>query len=204
MESHVPQGPIDGSGRLILPLCPFAPVRWWTLAAEPNAVMDLGEHYPHQTLRNRYWILGPNGPHALTIPVRSQSGVPTPLKDIVLSEDTPWRRIHLGALRAAYSRSGLYMHLEDALRDLYEDLTITHLEQFSVRSLKVLEPLVRLPELKLSEHYVEALENDRDFRQVFGRQPVASLQEPYLQVFSDRFGFVDGLSILDRVMNTGR
>lgn len=187
----------------ILPLFPFGPVRWWQLASEKGACVDAGEHFVHQTLRNRYWILSPNGPQCLTIPVQGQKGIKFPVSKILLSEEIPWRRIHSGAIRAAYGKSAFYIHIIDELNDLFVDRSITTLCAFSLRTISLIEPFTgRLP-ATISEKYVQPAEGINDYRHLFGRTPVPSLQPAYPQVFSDRFGFVDGLSILDRIMNLG-
>jgi hypothetical protein len=187
----------------ILPLCPFPHPSWWKHARTPEAVVDVGEYYIHQTLRNRYYILGPNGVQVLTIPVVGQKGVKTPVRDIRIAEHGNWKREHLGALRAAYGKSAFYPFLEDQLRELYEVHAQDTLMAFSMKSIAVIGAVAGAIQPVISAMYVDCAEGDTDLRGLFRRPEQLPQGAAYPQVFADRFGYVGGLSVLDLVMNLG-
>jgi hypothetical protein len=176
---------------------------WWQHARIPEAIVDVGEYYIHQTLRNRYYILGPNGVQALTIPVVGQKGVKTPVHEIRIAEHGNWKRDHLGALRAAYGKSAFYPFLEEQLLELYEAHAQGTLMAFSLKSIAVIGTIAGAVQPEITTSYVECTEGDTDLRDQFRRPDQLPQNVPYPQVFADRFGFTEGLSVLDLVMNLG-
>ena len=64
------------SVRVILPLCPFPPIRWWRAALSDGAVLDAGEHYQKRSFRNRMVLMTANGVQTLTMPVERRGGLP--------------------------------------------------------------------------------------------------------------------------------
>jgi hypothetical protein len=188
---------------VILPLCPFPPAYWWKMAGSEEGITDAGEHYVHQSFRNRYRVLGPNGPVVLTVPVEGQKGFKIPVRDIRLSSHGSWRRVHFGTLRAAYGKSAGFEHLEGSLAALYEDTAIRFLADFSMRSLDICGELTGMPVFRFSESYVETTGECRDLRPLFRGEPAWPDPGPYPQVFSDRVPYTAGLSVLDLIMNLG-
>jgi len=188
---------------VILPLCPFPPPWWWKQVLEGNAVIDLGEHYVHQTLRNRFHILGPQGIQVLTVPVLGQRGKKVAAGSIRVSAHGKWQREHLGAIRAAYGKSAGYPHLEEALEGLYGDSGITLMADFSRRSISILSAWAGIDQPVFSETYLQPGLDDHDARPLFRRHGQLPALPAYTQVFADRMSHVAGLSLLDAAMNLG-
>jgi hypothetical protein len=59
-------------------------------------------------------------------------------------------------------------------------------------------------DLKISDQYIEASDNDLDLRPKQKKEDSTFVAEPYFQVFSDRMPFAENLSVLDLVMCEGR
>jgi len=185
----------------VLPTCPFPVPFWWKLAS--GATVDVGEHYQKQTYRNRYSVLGVNGPITLTIPVESQDGAKISTKDIRIAEHGSWRRIHLGTLRSAYGKSSFFPFVSDAIEALYKDISVRYVVDFNQRSVEILSGLLGPLTYSVSTEFIRAEDISRDCRGLFDpATPLPGLPS-YPQVFSDRFAYVSGLSVLDAAMNLG-
>jgi hypothetical protein len=162
----------------------------------------LGEHYTKQTLRNRFVLLGSHGPFAYTVRVKGQKGRKTPISHIELVDDE-WRRVAWRGLTAGYARSPYFEAYEATLHTLLMTRQ-THLTDFNAASLDFLLAAMEItPKHRYADRYVEINDALIDLRPDF--EPSASRLNalPYPQVFEDRFGFTQGLSGLDLVLNTG-
>ncbi len=157
-----------------------------------------------QTVRNRAFILSPNGIQTLTVPIEHTGGKKVPVSDIRISYAMDWVRQHLGALDSAYNRSAYYEFFRDdmyaAFRSKPEyllELNNTLLDLFNKK-------LNKVPRLQV------LLENAVDYRtlsNVDNADPVVLSAEnftSYTQVFSDRFEFKRNLSVLDLLAATGK
>ncbi len=183
----------------VLPLCCFPPIHWVVIALRANTIIDVHEHYVKQTYRNRFDLLGVNGKITLTIPVQGQKGVKTPFHEIQIA-DSSWRKLHLTTIRSAYGRAAFFEHYIDELEALFQSEQ-TKLQSFN---LDVLNWIVRcgIPmNIVLSTTHIESAAND--FRNAFEPSSDWPQMPSYPQVFSDRFAFVQNLSVLDLLMNKG-
>lgn len=184
----------------ILPLCAFPPVHWCAIAlANPFKIED-NEHYPKQTFRNRYEILSANGRQMLTIPVVGQKGIKTPVREIRISGET-WKKNHLSSIRSAYGRSAFYEYYEDELKQLF-DKKHSFLFDFNLKCFEWIIQKIPLNEFSFTGHF-ENWNEEIDFRNQFEPNVVWQVSKGYSQVFSDRFQFEGGLSILDVLFNLG-
>lgn len=81
------------------------PLAWWARAVAAGSVqVSVAGSWRRQTLMNRAWVKGPQGPFALTIPVvHPPHG--TPYAQVQIDWSKPWVRQWQGSLQAAYGRS---------------------------------------------------------------------------------------------------
>jgi hypothetical protein len=161
-------------------------------------------HYVKQTYRNRCQILTANGVMNLTIPVDKVSGEKVLDKDVRIS-DTDWQRVHWAAIESAYNNSPFFLYYSDDIRPLYEK-KFDFLLDFNLKLQDVIISLIGLDtNLVLTESYSEA--NDLDFREKlspkYKGEPLNITLKPYYQVFKEKFGFVENLSIYDLLFNMG-
>lgn len=165
-------------------------------AEEP--VIDLGEHFVKQTYRNRFEIAGPNDRQRLSVHIAGSKSNAETQQGKKLFDDG-WNRQMIRSLRTAYNSSAYYMHygaeLEDILTGSHPHLLHLNLELFNT-----ICDWLELDHFPTSESYVNG--DVRDLRDHFSK--VESTQIPvYRQVFDDRHGFLNNLSILDLVFNLG-
>jgi len=172
--------------------------------------LEAQEHYLKQSYRNRCRILSPNGVQALTIPVEQSLSLKTRIRDVRISEHGSWRHLHAQALRTAYGASPFFEYYADELLPFYER-RYSFLWDFNEELLRVLTRQLQLEvNWSATEEFADPAEEcpeTCDLRYVIHpkkRHSVAGLMRPpYYQLYQDRFGFVEELSILDLLFEMG-
>lgn len=178
-----------------LPLHCFPNIHWLSQAIEPDVVIDIHEHYEKQTLRNRFEILGVNGRLSLTIPIAGQKGEKVAMKDIRIADNT-WRKTHLTSIRSAYGRAAFFEFYFDEIASLFMGKQ-QFLADFNLEAIE----FIRKNKISVSEKISEATLPFTEKEKV--ELNTENLAPPYPQVFSDRFGYVPALSVIDLLMNLG-
>jgi hypothetical protein len=170
----------------------------------PDILIEREEHFPKQTYRNRANVYTPDGVLALVVPVSKGSKNHTKVKDVKISYDFDWQRLHWLSLQACYRRSAYFEYYEDEFAVFYNkkypflfDYN-EQLLQFILKSLKM--PLA----LTFTESYEDEYSLLTDFRNTFNQKKESQFeQKPYFQVFEERKGFIKNLSIVDLLFNQG-
>jgi hypothetical protein len=194
-----------GNGAL-LPMFYLPPVEYMVQlnTYKPDILIEKEEHFPKQTYRNRAHIYSPDGVLALTVPVTKGSKNHTKIKDVKISYDFEWQRLHWLSLQACYRRSAYFEYYEDDFSVFYNkkyDYLFDYNEQFLQFILKA----IKLPlALKFTETYEPGYPALADFRDsIHPKKELAIEQKPYYQVFEERNGFLKNLSIIDLLFNQG-
>jgi len=106
----------------LLPMFYLPPVEYFIQlnTFKPGIVIEREEHYPKQTYRNRARIYSPDGVLTLTVPVTKGSKNHTIIKDVKISYDFNWQRLHWLSLQACYRSSAYFEFYEDELTPFYE------------------------------------------------------------------------------------
>lgn len=185
----------------ILPLAYLGSLEWWQVALEPDAVIDVGEHFVKQTCRSRCEIATASGRMSLTANVVKGSSIhKQAVRDIRLDYSKRWQHQHSVAIRSAYKSSPYY--------DYYADLLVPFFEQphkflydFSWGLTEVVRKIGGVEnELHFSERYIVAGPDDTDLR---GHNFLGPRSESptYWQVFSERLPFESNCSVIDALFN---
>ncbi|WP_199139611.1 WbqC family protein [Pedobacter sp. ASV12] len=190
----------------IFPLFYLPPVGYFSAlkAHDFNFVLEKQEHFPKQTYRNRASIASPDGTLDLIIPVVKGAKVHTALKDVKISYDTRWQRLHWLSLQNCYRSSAYFEFYEDGLRPFYErkfDFLYDYnleLLQWLCKQLKIEAAITE------SQSYEKEWPGLIDYRNRMSKKEVP-LQETksYFQVFSDRNEFMPNLSMVDLLFSQG-
>ena len=156
-----------------------------------------------QTNRNRMYIYSPNGIQMLNIALK-QDASNSKFKDIKIDSQYNWQKNHFKSLEAAYKNSPFYDYLIDDLRIIFEKKYSFMLDvNFDVFE-KINEALgLSLPFEKTTEYFHEEI-GKKDFRYLVNGKKDNTILEPYTQVFDNKHGFINNLSIIDLVFNEGR
>jgi hypothetical protein len=168
-----------------------------------SVTFEVEDTFQKQTNRNRMYIYSPNGIQMLNIPVKHDSANSN-FKDIKIDNQNNWQKNHFKSLEAAYKNSPFYEYFVDDLNPIFqkkhEFMLDLNLEVFEL----VNEALgISIPFEKTSE-YLHEVTDKSDFRYLVNGKKDTTQIEPYTQVFDNKYGFINNLSILDLLFNEGR
>lgn len=186
----------------------FAPSVYFSiLTSTETAVIEKWENYHKQTYRNRCVILGANGPLTLTVPVLRGSLHKTAIRDIEVDNGRQWRKQHIKSIISAYALSPFFEFYFDSLEEAINTKT-SFLLDLNLQITEAVNKCIGIKnELRFSDEFLLPGDAANDFRYFISpkiKETITGYTEPvYIQAFSDRFGFVPGLSILDMLFNNG-
>lgn len=192
----------------VLPMCYLPPVEFFVELNKykPHVLIEREEHFPKQTYRNRANIYSPDGVLALTVPVIKGSKNHTVIKDVKISYDFKWQRLHWMGLQACYRRSAYFEYYEDDFAPFYDSIKPQYLFDYNEQLLQLLIKLTKIKtQLTYTETYEEQYPTLTDLRNTISPKADNNLftQKLYFQVFEERHGFIKNLSIVDLLFNQG-
>ena len=191
---------------LLLSCAYLPPVSYMAaVVRSPSLLLDGHSYYEKQSYRNRASIYGANGLLNLVVPVRHRQLYRTPVREVRIASDEAWHTLHWRSIESAYRNSPFFEFFEDRLRPLFQHPQ----ETLFAQDLVLLETCLSLLGcgLRVSQTmaYQESYGEDiLDLRAVFHPKRKGSTRFPvYPQVFQQRAGFLQDLSILDLLFNCG-
>lgn len=190
----------------------LAPIQYYAKFLLADRIyIERQENYIKQTYRNRCSIVSANGPIALSIPVVHSSKEKTLMKDIRIAEHGNWQHMHWNAIVSAYNSTPFFEYYQDDFAPFYRK-QYSFLFDFNEELRMLILGLLRinLPEIVYTESYQtefqsaeldlrETIHPKKDWMQIDARFK----SMPYYQVFDQKFGFVDNMSIIDLLFNMG-
>jgi len=191
----------------IFPLFYLPPVGYFSnlKAFEQDFLIEKEEHFVKQTYRNRATVYSPNGPLDLIVPVMKGAKVHTKMKDIRISNDFNWQRLHWKSLESCYRNSAYFEYYEDEFYRFYEQ-RFEYLYDYNIEIMQwLLKQLKKNVTLDHTTEYLSGVDDELDFRMKLSAKRLNLNQDlkPYFQVFDDRGGFIPNLSIVDLLFNQG-
>ncbi len=168
-----------------------------------SVTFEVEDTFQKQTNRNRMYIYSPNGIQILNIPVKHDSANSN-FKDIKIDNQNYWQKNHFKSLEAAYKNSPFYDYFIDDLQPIFEKKQEFMLDlNFEVFELVNAALGISIPFEKTTE-YLHKVTDKTDFRYLVNGKKDTNTFEPYTQVFDNKHGFINNLSILDLLFNEGR
>lgn len=165
---------------------------------------EVDDHFQKQTNRNRMYIYSPNGVQMLNIPVKHSSIAHQKTRDVRIEPAFDWQKLHFRSLEAAYRSSPFFEFFEDTIMPVYEK-KYTFLADLTFDSMEIAAKCMQWKlQYSKTEEFFHTPENAVDFRNLARGKKDESRFEDYPQVFADRHGFLNNLSILDLIFNEGR
>lgn len=169
-----------------------------------SVTFEMEDNFQKQTNRNRMYIYSPNGIQLLNVPVKHAVEKHQKYKDVRIENDFGWQKNHFKSLEAAYRTSPFFEYFEDDFRPLFEKkhefLMDLNLEVFQL----VNDSLgINIQPKKTTEFFHEVPDYS-DFRHLVNGKKDNTKVEEYTQVFNEKHGFINNLSILDLLFNDGR
>jgi len=201
---------MNTTDNLIFGTAYFPPIEYMALmACCKNAIIEQHETWLRQTYRNRCRIMTANGLLDLSIPVNKTDGNHTLSSHIGISYQTQWQKQHLRSITSAYHNAPFFIYYFPEIEFVFNQ---EHKSLFDLNNaiLKKLFSLLKIKtDLSFTQSFEKQYQEGIDFRYLISPKnkspwPPKSYQAvSYYQTFSDRHGFVPGLSILDLLFNEG-
>jgi len=193
------------SDNLLVTSAYLPPVSYFSLiSAYSSVIVEKEENYIKQTYRNRCYIMSANGITFLTVPVLMGSFHKTSVKDIRIDYSRRWQQVHLGALESSYRSSPFFLYYYDEIRKI----VLSNYAFLLDLNQNLLDFMISTIGIKAKLSYSESFEpvknelNDYRYKIIPKKNDTGTYRQ-YVQVFSSRFGFVPGLSIVDLLFNMG-
>ncbi|MFV8337081.1 WbqC family protein [Flavobacterium sp. RSP29] len=171
-----------------------------------NITFEIEDNFQKQTNRNRTYIYSPNGIQLLNIPVKHSKESHQKTKDIKIETDFDWQKQHFKSLEAGYRSSPFFEFFEDDIRPIFKK-KYTFLLDLNFEVFAILSKCFRLKlDFTTTTEYLHEVDTTAitDFRALVNGKKDLSLFESYTQVFDDKHGFINNLSVLDLLFNEGK
>ena len=176
------------------------------MAQSEKIVFEMEDNFQKQTNRNRTHIYSPNGIQLLNIPVKHSKQIHQKTKDVKIETDFDWQKQHFKSLEAAYRSSPFFEFFEDDIRPIFEKKH-TYLMDLNLETLANVSKCLRMKlEYGTTTEYFHEVDSNvtMDLRRLANGKKDDSQFEPYTQVFEEKQGFLNNLSVLDVLFNEGK
>jgi hypothetical protein len=174
------------------------------IAQSDVVTFEIDDNYQKQTNRNRMFIHSPNGIQLLNIPVKHSEKPHQKTKDVKIETAFDWQKQHFKSLEAAYRTSPFFEYFEDDIVTIFEKKH-EFLVDLNYQTLEIVSKCLGLEfDYNETTEYFHEVQDKIDLRKLINGKKDTSQISPYTQVFDDKNGFINNLSILDLLFNEGR
>jgi len=173
------------------------------IANAQTLLFEVEDNYQKQTFRNRTVIYAANGKLNLTIPVIFTQKNRQKFKDVKIANNDDWQSQHWKSLQSAYRTSPFFEFYEDELQPLFAKKE-SFLSDFNFKCMEtIFECLQMDATFTKTESYNKTAEAKIDLRRLVNTKQKQQQFNNYTQVFNNKHGFINNLSILDLLFNEG-
>ncbi len=175
-----------------------------TMAKADSITLEMEDNFQKQTNRNRMYIYSANGLQLLNIPVKHLKNNHQKSRDIQLETAFDWQKQHFKSLEAAYRSSPFFEFFEDIIMPVFEK-DYTFLMDVNLDTMDIVSKCIGI-----KNKFIETAEFHKDTTDLIDFRTFADGKKdethitPYTQVFGERHGFLNNLSVLDLLFNEGR
>ncbi|HMC01816.1 MAG TPA: WbqC family protein [Flavobacteriaceae bacterium] len=169
-----------------------------------EVTFEIDDNYQKQTYRNRTYIYAANGKLLLNIPVIHTQKKRQKYRDVKIANVTKWQELHWKSLESAYRTSPFFEFYEDDLKPLFA-IEARLLMDFNFKCFETICQCLQL-ELDVSKtmRFEKEISDKSDYRYLVNAKKERHYEfDKYTQVFSNKHGFINNLSILDLLFNEG-
>ncbi len=177
------------------------------IAQSDSIIFENEDNYQKQTYRSRNYIYGANGKLLLTIPIKhtgDKQNNKQLYKDVKIENEFKWQLLHWKSIESAYRTSPFFEYYEDEMIHLFEKRK-NFLLDFNYECMEVIQDC-----LQLDISYTKTLTYQKEVETVIDLRTLVNAKKEkqyelssYIQVFSNKYGFISNLSILDLLFNEG-
>ena len=169
-----------------------------------SITFEMEDNFQKQTNRNRMYIYSPNGVQLLNVPVKHSKEKHQKTKDIRIEDAFDWQKQHFKSLEAAYRTSPFFEYFEDDLAPIFQKKH-TFLMDLNFEAMEIVSDCLGFDfSYKKTEEYFHEAPLFSDFRNLANGKKDTYEFESYTQVFEEKHGYLNNLSILDLLFNEGR
>ena len=198
--------------KVLLSTAYFPPIEYFiAIVNSHTAYIEQYENFQKQSYRNRCEIYGANGKLSLTVPI-VKNAQHIPVLDIKIDYSKAWLHQHLKALDSSYRSTPFYEYYRDEILEilLSNEISLFNLNTRLTKKIIELLGIETLVNLELTTSFDIDPTDSIDFRNSI--HPKKSIpddinnikkMQPYYQVYSDKYGYILNLSILDLLFNEG-
>ena len=176
------------------------------MAQADSVTFEIEDNFQKQTNRNRTYIYSPNGIQLLNIPVKHSKEIHQKTKEIKIENDFNWQKQHFKSLEAAYRTSPFFEFFEDEILPIFEKKQ-HFLMDLNFETMEFVTKCLRMKmDYKTTLEYFHEVDTNtiQDFRTLVDGKKDKSQFESYTQVFDDKHGFLNNMSVLDLLFNEGK
>jgi len=183
----------------------FPSISHFEAIAKANIItFEVEDNFQKQTNRNRMYIYSPNGIQLLNVPVKHNKERHQRIKEVKIENDFDWQKQHFKSLEAAYRTSPFFEYFEDDILPIFQKKH-NYLMDLNMETMAIVSKCLRLEfDYDETTEYFHEVTDKVDQRNLINGKKDTSIFEPYTQVFGDKHGYLNNLSILDLLFNEGR
>ncbi|MDD2344900.1 MAG: WbqC family protein [Bacteroidales bacterium] len=195
---------------LLLSTAYFPSIEYMACLSKANHVfIEKHETYPKQSLRNRCYLAGSQGVQMLTVPVVKIQGKNTPIDEIRIDDNQDFRNHHFKSIQTLYSSAPFFDYYIDFIKeDIFN--SETHLLEYNLIIIRRLMSFLKIQvDISFTDCFQKYENNKLDLRTVishksaFGSFSIIKKVPFYSQVFREKNGFFENLSVIDLIFNEG-
>ena len=172
------------------------------LAQHEHIVFDCTTAFSKMSFKNRMVIATAQGPLHLSIPIVGGRDQKTPMNEIRIAYDSPWKSQHYKAISVNYKRAPYFEYYADSLKSLYDNdyehlndflLATQHWTKQQLKAKWSIETSIEQPTINVETKWMDSIKPNNF--QTEGKQ------FQYQQVFDT--GFIQNVCILDALFAMG-
>lgn len=174
------------------------------IAKADIVTFEMEDNFQKQTNRNRMYIYSPNGIQLLNVPIKHSRDKHQRIKEVKIENDFDWQKQHFKSLEAAYRTSPFFEYFEDDIVPIFQKKH-TFLMDLNLETMSIVSKCLKLEfDYDETAEYFHEVNDKADFRNLINGKKDTSEFESYTQVFGDKHGYLNNLSVLDLLFNEGR
>ncbi len=183
----------------------FPSVSHFVAIAQAGIVtFEMEDNFQKQTNRNRMYIYSPNGIQLLNVPIKHTKGANQRIREVKIESDFGWQKQHFKSLEAAYRTSPFFEYFEDDIAPIFQKKH-TFLMDLNLETMSTVSKCLGLEfDYDESAEYFHDIADKTDYRYLINGKKDPSVFAPFTQVFGEKYGYLNNLSILDLLFNEGR
>ncbi len=181
----------------------FSPIaQYVAISKADNLTFEVEDNYQKQTYRTRCYIYSADGRQLLNIPI--QHGKHKKTKDIKIDTSFHWQKQHVKTLQIAYRSSPYFEFYEEEVLTIFDKIP-SFLLDLNIKCQEVMFDLLQLEiPYTSTKEYIKEYTDISDMRSLVDAKSKQQYNfDQYIQVFSDKLGFIENLSILDLLFMEG-